>query len=69
MSSGTSIVTSAAQLSRLQTLRSAGVLALIKAAVAQAKTPLPAKGEGHMVIKSVSAKQRPRRKAQEASRG
>jgi len=53
----------------VKTLRSKGVLALIKAAVAQAKTPLPAKGKGHMVIKSVSAKQRPRRKAQKASRG
>ena len=35
---------------------------LLRAAVAQAKTPLPATGAGYTVIKSVSAKQRPRRK-------
>jgi hypothetical protein len=35
--------------------------ALICAAVAQAKTPLPARGRGRTVIKSVSTKQRPRR--------
>jgi hypothetical protein len=46
----------------VKTLRSAGVLTLIKAAVAQGKTPLPAKGGGGTIIKSVSAKQRPRRK-------
>jgi hypothetical protein len=46
-----------------QTLRSPGVLALINAAVARAEPPLPAGGAGHTVIKSVSAKQRPRRKA------
>ena len=39
------------------------VLALIRAAVAQARTPLPTEGKGRLVIKSVSAKQRPRRKA------
>jgi hypothetical protein len=46
----------------VETLRSAGVLALINAAVAQAEPPLPSQGGGHTVIKSVSAKQRPRRK-------
>ena len=51
-----------------KTLRSAGVLALIKAAVNQAKPPLPAKGGGYTIIKSVSAKQRPRRKAKAADR-
>jgi hypothetical protein len=45
-------------------LRSAGVLALINAAVAQADPPLPSQGGGCTIIKSVSAKQRPRRKAQ-----
>lgn len=35
---------------------------LIAAAIAQAKTPLPAKGRGKLVIRSVSAKQRPRRR-------
>jgi hypothetical protein len=46
----------------VETLRSAGVLALINAAVAQAEPPLSSQGGGHTVIKSVSAKQRPRRK-------
>jgi hypothetical protein len=39
------------------------VLALISAAIAQSKTPLAKSGRGVTVIKSVSAKQRPRRKA------
>ncbi len=43
------------------TLAIPGVEALIRAAIAQAKTPLPKSGRGHTVIKSVSAKQRPRR--------
>ncbi len=37
------------------------VEALIAAAVAQAKIPLPAHGGGKLIIRSVSAKQRPRR--------
>jgi hypothetical protein len=43
-------------------LSSPDVLALIRAAVAQAKTPLPPTGGGYLIIKSISAKQRPRRK-------
>ena len=43
-------------------LKSPAVRALIRAAVAQARTPLPAAGGGYLVIKSVSAKQRPRRR-------
>ena len=49
-------------------LESANVLArpeidgLIAAAISQSKTPLPASGPGKLVIRSVSAKQRPRRK-------
>ena len=43
-------------------LRSPAVLALIRAAVAQAKAPIPKTGGGYTVIKSISAKQRPRRK-------
>lgn len=49
-------------------LESAGVLArpeiraLLAAAVAQARAPLPASGRGKLIIRSVSAKQRPRRK-------
>src|SRR5437660_12671424 len=38
------------------------VQALITAAVAQAKTPLPTAGRGKLIIRAVSAKQRPRRK-------
>jgi hypothetical protein len=37
------------------------VAALLDAAIARAKTPLPAAGRGRLVIRSVSAKQRPRR--------
>jgi hypothetical protein len=39
------------------------VRALIAAAVAKTKTPLAASGRGRLVIRSVSAKQRPRRKS------
>jgi hypothetical protein len=39
------------------------VEALIAAAIAQSKAPLPAKGPGALVIRSVSAKQRPRRRS------
>jgi hypothetical protein len=38
------------------------VEALIAAAVGLAKTPVPATGTGRVIIRSVSAKQRPRRK-------
>lgn len=53
----------------VKALRSPEVRALIKAAVAQAKTPLPANDGGYMIIKSVSAKQRPRRRTPKAGRG
>jgi hypothetical protein len=43
------------------TLKEPAVEALIRAAISQAKTPLPATGRGRLVMKSVSAKQRPRR--------
>jgi hypothetical protein len=43
------------------TLAKPEVEALLKAAVAQAKSPLPATGRGYTIIKSISAKQRPRR--------
>jgi hypothetical protein len=39
------------------------VEALIAAAIVQSKAPLPAGGRGKLVIRSVSAKQRPRRRA------
>ena len=38
------------------------VKALVTAAIAQSKTPLPAIGGGKLIIRSVSKKQRPRRK-------
>ncbi|MBC8104962.1 MAG: DUF1801 domain-containing protein [Anaerolineae bacterium] len=43
------------------TLREPAVAELIKAAVAQAKTPLAINGRGRTIVKSISAKQRPRR--------
>lgn len=42
--------------------------ALIQSAIAYGKTPLPATGHGTLVIRSVSAKQRPRRVAQKPRR-
>jgi hypothetical protein len=45
------------------TLSRPEVDALIGAAIAQCKVPLPSKGKGKLIIRSVSAKQRPRRKA------
>jgi hypothetical protein len=41
------------------------VEALIAAAIAQAKTPLAVSGGGKLIIRSISEKQRPRRKAPE----
>jgi hypothetical protein len=43
------------------TLERSEVRALIDAALQEAKTPLPAEGRHQLIIKSVSAKQRPRR--------
>jgi hypothetical protein len=44
------------------TLALAEVEALIAAAVSQARTPLPERGRGKLIIRSISRKQRPRRK-------
>jgi hypothetical protein len=44
-----------------ETLDRPEVEALIAAAVAQAKTPLPERGRRTLIIRSISAKQRPRR--------
>ncbi len=44
------------------------VKALIRAAIAQGKAPLPATGRGTLVIRSVSAKQRPRRVTEKPAR-
>ena len=51
------------RLPTVEVLRSPDVQKLIRAAVAQAGTPLPSKGGGYLVVKSISAKQRPRRRA------
>jgi len=39
------------------------VRALVAAAIARSRAPLPATGRGKLIIRSVSAKQRPRRKS------
>ena len=49
------------RLTSAATLTTPAVVALLRAAVAQAKSPLPATGRGYTMIKSVSARQRPRR--------
>jgi len=46
-----------------------GVCALMEEAVARAAVPFDRKGDGQLVIKSVSAKQRPRRPAGDAPSG
>jgi Domain of unknown function (DU1801) len=43
------------------TLDRAEIKELIDAAVAQGKAPLPSQGRGKLIIRSISAKQRPRR--------
>jgi hypothetical protein len=55
------------RLPSVKTLRLPGVLALIKTAAAQAEPPLPVTGGGTTIIKSISAKQRPRRKTASAA--
>ena len=49
-------------------LRKPEVEALIRAAAAQGKAPLPATGRGALVMRSISAKQRPRRVATKPAR-
>jgi hypothetical protein len=51
------------RLESAKTLSDPQVAALITAAISQAKTPLPIAGTGKLTIRSISAKQRPRRKA------
>ena len=46
-----------------RTLALPDVETLIDAAIAQAKTPFPAKRKGKLIIRSISAKQKPRRKS------
>ena len=50
------------RLDSTRVLQRPNVKALISAAIDRAKTPLPESGRGALIIKSVSAKQRPRRR-------
>jgi len=66
----TGILQGSGSQNRFLRLKSAAMLAepaveaLLAAAAAQAKSPLPATGRGYLTIKSVSARQRPRRPAE-----
>ena len=51
------------RLESARTLAEPAVERLIAAALAQAKTPMPASGKTRTIVKSISAKQRPRRAA------
>lgn len=51
------------RIASVETLARPEVEALIAAAVAQGNLPLPAGGRGKLIIRSISAKQRPRRKS------
>ena len=51
------------RLESVKVLSDPRIAALIAAAIEQAKTPLQARGKGKLIIRSISAKQRPRRKA------
>jgi hypothetical protein len=50
------------RLASARTLAEPAVAAVVDAAVAHSKAPLRASGRGELIIRSVSAKQRPRRK-------
>jgi len=50
------------RLDSVETLARPEVDALIAAAIANGETALPAKGKGKLIIRSISAKQKPRRK-------
>lgn len=50
------------RLASAKTLHRPEVRALLDAAIAQAKTPLPATGKRKLLIRSISSKQKPRRK-------
>jgi hypothetical protein len=51
------------RLPSVEVLEQPDVAALLDAAVEQARTPLPKSGKGKLIIQSISAKQKPRRKA------
>jgi len=50
------------RLESAETLKGPEVKALIDAAIAQARAPFPSSGGGKVIIRSISAKQKPRRK-------
>ena len=52
------------RLESVDVLERPAVKALISAAEARAKVPLPKTGKGKLIIRSISAKQRPRRKTE-----
>ena len=56
------------RLPSVEILRAPGVLALIQAAAAQAETPLAKSGKGALIIQSISAKQKLRRKISAAKK-
>jgi hypothetical protein len=60
---GSGIVARHVVLTSPDDLEIAAIKAMMDAALEVAKTPLPGKGAGRLIIKSVSAKQRPRRPA------
>jgi hypothetical protein len=66
--SGSGKQTRSIHLDSADVLARPGVEALIAAAIARAGKPLPVGGKGTLVIRSVSAKQRPRRRADTGSR-
>jgi hypothetical protein len=49
------------RLASADTLKTRGVRALLRAAVAQSDIPMPKAGRGALIIKSIAARQRPRR--------
>jgi hypothetical protein len=53
------------RLESVATLARPEVEELIAAAVAQGEKPLPASGEGKLIIRSIAAKQKPRRRTAE----
>ena len=57
------------RLERARDLARPEVEALIRAAITHGKTPLPKSGRGTLVIRSISAKQRPRRVAAKPASG
>jgi len=50
------------RLESAKTLEQPAIAALMRAAIEQGRAPLPAAGSGKLIIRSISAKQKPRRK-------